>query len=152
MNPDNSFSNQPHHVGGVNHPKTTNKGSKGKAVAALVIVAVVAVSAVLAGYLLTRSSGEDGFTGGRVAMTAQGFNPEIIQVKKGQTVTWLNQSQFSRQVTGDLPEIAPTIGFDSGNKLEQGDSFTYKFEEAGSYTYYDRSNPVSTKGTVIVTE
>lgn len=68
------------------------------------------------------------------------FNPEIITVSKGTTVTWTNRDIAVHTVTG--------TGFDSGN-LQQGETFSYTFNEAGLFNYICTIHPYM-KGKVIV--
>ncbi len=67
------------------------------------------------------------------------FPPEII-IAKGGTVTWSNKDTNQHTVTsGD---------FDSGN-LNQGQTFSHTFNEAGTYDYWCK-NHASMRAKVIV--
>ncbi|APH39599.1 cupredoxin domain-containing protein [Methanohalophilus halophilus] len=68
------------------------------------------------------------------------FKPATIQISVGDTVTWTNEDSATHTVTGQ--------NFDSGN-LGQGETFTYTFDEAGTYEYECTIHPSMT-GTVIV--
>ncbi len=70
------------------------------------------------------------------------FNPATITVAKGTTVTWTNKDSAAHTVTGS--------GFDSGS-LSKGQTFSYTFNEAGTFDYICTIHP-SMKGKVIVTE
>ena len=56
------------------------------------------------------------------------FNPETLSVAPGTTVTWTNNDTTAHTVT------AADGSFDSGN-LAPGDSFSFTFEDAGSFDY-----------------
>ncbi len=72
------------------------------------------------------------------------FQPDSLTVPAGTTVTWVNRDIVRHTVTS-------TEGlFDSG-RLEFGGSFTYTFEEPGTFDYYCTIHPTM-QGTVIVTE
>jgi plastocyanin len=67
------------------------------------------------------------------------FPPEII-IAKGGTITWSNKDTYQHTVTsGD---------FDSGN-LNQGQTFSHTFNEAGTYDYWCK-NHASMRAKVIV--
>lgn len=72
------------------------------------------------------------------------FEPDTITVKKGATVTWTNLDSAEHTATSDDGL------FDSG-LLAKGESWSFTFEEVGSYGYYCIPHPFMT-GTVVVTE
>lgn len=57
------------------------------------------------------------------------FGPEEIIIQPGTTVVWNQTGSISHTVTADQGL------FDSGN-MEQGDTFSFTFEEEGTYLYY----------------
>ena len=64
-----------------------------------------------------------------VIIQGNSFNPEVLNVKVGQKVTWTNNDSYTHTVTGD------DGSFDSGN-LGAGQSFIFAFSKAGTYTYH----------------
>jgi len=73
------------------------------------------------------------------------FSPKTITVKVGDTVTWTNQDSVQHDVTADDPsDFAP-----SGSLLSKGQSYSFKFNKAGTYSYHCTPHPYM-KGTVIV--
>lgn len=75
------------------------------------------------------------------------FNPAKITVKKGTTVTWTNQDSAKHDIT-------PTGGgsdFKASELLGKGESYSFTFNTAGTYTYLCSPHPYM-KGTVEVTE
>ena len=68
------------------------------------------------------------------------FQPAEITIRKGETVTWINQDSVRHTATGKY--------FDSG-LLSKGQSFTQTFNEAGAFDYICTPHP-SMKGRVIV--
>lgn len=64
------------------------------------------------------------------------FDPNPIEIKAGDSVTWTNDDNDIHTVTSGSSE-GPTIGqeFDSGT-IASGDSFTHKFEKTGTYEYF----------------
>jgi len=68
------------------------------------------------------------------------FQPAELTIKKGETVTWINQDTVGHTITGD--------SLDS-KLLENGQSFSHTFNEAGTYTYNCAPHPYM-KGKIIV--
>jgi plastocyanin len=69
-----------------------------------------------------------------VSMDALNFIPAEITVAPGDTVHWLNNSAFPHTVTAG-ERNNPTDLFDAGT-LEPGESFSFTFDEAGTYNYF----------------
>ncbi len=70
------------------------------------------------------------------------FNPAVIQISVGDTVTWENYDEAPHTATGDNGE------FDSG-RLDQGGTFSFTFTTAGTFSYHCDFHP-NMKGTIIV--
>lgn len=73
------------------------------------------------------------------------YKPGNITVKVGTKVTWTNQDEMEHTVTTDDGN-----GPDS-ELLAKGESYSYTFDKAGTYTYHCQPHPYM-KGTVTVTE
>ena len=71
-----------------------------------------------------------------------GFSPFIVHVPPGTTVTWTN--------TGDQPHSATsdTQVWDS-DILQKGQSFSFKFDQPGSYDYFCKPHPFM-RGKIVV--
>jgi plastocyanin len=68
------------------------------------------------------------------------FNPAVITVGVGTTVTWTNEDQVAHQVaSGSFNSVL----------LHNGESFSYKFTAAGTYDYHCLIHPSMT-GKIIV--
>ncbi len=59
------------------------------------------------------------------------FNPVMIEVKVGDTITWTNNDSAPHTVT----QKPSGSGFQSGT-LKPGESFSYTFDTAGTFDYY----------------
>lgn len=70
------------------------------------------------------------------------FGPQSVQIKPGQTVTWIQSDNAPHTVSGQ--------GFDSGT-LSNGQQFSRRFDQAGSFDYYCKLHP-NMQATVIVSE
>ncbi|MHC1760108.1 MAG: cupredoxin family copper-binding protein [Negativicutes bacterium] len=68
------------------------------------------------------------------------FQPAEITIRKGETVTWINQDSVRHTATGKY--------FDSG-LLSKGQSFAQTFNEAGTFDYICTPHP-NMKGRVLV--
>jgi len=72
------------------------------------------------------------------------FSPNPVEVKVGETVTWINDDSGRHTVT------SKDGTFDSG-VMGKGQSFRYTFDKAGEYPYACGPHP-NMMGTVVVTE
>lgn len=68
------------------------------------------------------------------------FDPGILRVKVGTTVTWINEDTASHTVKSDV--------FVSGN-IGQGEKFTFTFSAPGTYNYSCGIHPTMT-GQIVV--
>lgn len=82
-------------------------------------------------------------TGNTVSISDYMFEPLVLIVPPGTTVTWYNQDSVSHTVTSD------TNAFDSGN-IEPGKNFSHTFASAGNYGYHCRIYPTM-QGQIVVT-
>ena len=69
------------------------------------------------------------------------FDPDRVQIKAGQTVTWTNDDNFTHTVRVD--------GQDD-HKVEQGDSVSITFDKPGTYKYECTLHSMDMKGEVVV--
>jgi plastocyanin len=118
----------------------------------LVVVLVALTAAIVAGVLLTgreadNQDSEASAPAGQVTITAGTLSPSTIKVQKGQSVIWTNQDSQPHQVKTSQKDLE---GFGSGNSLQQGESFSYVFDKAGTYYYYDEFSPATIKGEIVV--
>ena len=73
------------------------------------------------------------------------FEPAIITVKTGTTVTWTNHDDFPHtvQVLAGAPDSTQTLGI--------GKSVTLTFDQPGTVYYHCSLHPAQMKGEVVVT-
>jgi plastocyanin len=64
-----------------------------------------------------------------VAMKDIAFNPQTIQAKVGESITWTNQDSTAHTVTLDDKSV------DSGN-VAPGATYSHAFTQAGTFTYH----------------
>lgn len=92
-----------------------------------------------------------------VRITEFAYAPAVLRVKKGTTVTWVNDDAAPHTVTAGLPGADPeTRAFDSSEEaagtplmLEQGESWSTTFNEAGEFVYYCLPHPFMTAKVIV---
>jgi plastocyanin len=99
----------------------------------------------------TSSSSQSGTAGGSssagvtvVTYTEAGFSPSTITIKAGDTITFKNESNAVMWVKSDTQG-----GFDAGSGVAKGGLFTFKFTQAGTWTFANNSHMQHT-GTIVV--
>lgn len=86
-----------------------------------------------------------------VEISSNGFEPQTIKVKRGQTVMWLNSDSRPHQIASDPYPTNETLpSLNSEEPLAEGESYTATLDETGTFTYHDELNPVGPKATIIV--
>ncbi len=93
-----------------------------------------------------------------IEITASGFAPNTLTVSAGTIVTFINKDSQQHWPASAVhpthsayPESGGCIGskFDACKPLAQGESFSFTFNEKGTWKYHDHLNPAMT-GTIIV--
>lgn len=77
------------------------------------------------------------------------FNPSVVTTKVGDTITWVNKDEISRQVASDPHPSHSALPALESDPLSLGDEFSFTFNEAGTWYYHDHLSPIN-KGAVIV--
>ncbi len=77
------------------------------------------------------------------------FQTTYLKIKKGTKVTWTNQGQIGHTVTSD--DGSPQKGLDS-QLLNNGDSYSFTFTQAGTYEYFCTPHPTQMKAVVTVVD
>jgi plastocyanin len=95
------------------------------AFAAMMLVAAVSVSGISA------ANAQDANT---VVMKDFDFSPMMLTVKAGTTVTWKNMD-------GEPHTVVSPDGVFRSHALDQGDTFTFKFDTPGTYKYVCSIHP-----------
>lgn len=125
-------------------------GSKGRKIVAIcIILAIIAMAAGALAWWLNQNQTDASLQqdAPSVSITADGYNPSTIKVKVGEEVTWTNSDSSPHELAADA-ETVP--GFGSTEALNTGDTYSYTFEDAGTYRYYDPASPAKLNGTVVV--
>jgi plastocyanin len=83
-----------------------------------------------------------------VWMQNTAFNPSSLTISAGTTVTWINKDNMTHTATSGVPGN-PNGMFNSGN-MNQGATFSYTFNTAGTFDYYCIPHSATMKGKIIV--
>ena len=75
------------------------------------------------------------------------FGPATLTVKRGTTVTWINKDGDAHTVTA-VAAVGAKPPFGS-NPLDTGDSFSFTFDQPGTYAYFCKIHPTM-KGVIVV--
>jgi plastocyanin len=103
-----------------------------------------------------RSSSNAATTGDRVDLKLIAYKPAQLTVPAGATVAWHQMDPGVHTVTagavsqdGGSVQVHPDGTFDSG-ELATGKTFTHRFTEPGTYTYFCRIHPATMRGEITV--
>lgn len=76
------------------------------------------------------------------------YYPSNVNIRRGQTVTWVNRDNVAHTVTSPVPGVSSIDQFDSGN-IAPGASYSRTFNLDGRFDYYCRLHPYM-RGSVTV--
>ena len=86
----------------------------------------------------------------QVAMLEFHFQPESLNVKTGDTVTWVNKGNFPHTTTSGVD--GKPDGLWDTKHLARGESFSHVFSQPGTYHYFCRPHHgLGMKGVIVVT-
>lgn len=87
-----------------------------------------------------------------ISMESSGFNPTSITIRRGDSVTWVNNDTKGHRPASTLhPTHTDLPGFDSLSSVSPGDSYILIFTQVGSWGFHDHLKP-GDGGTIHVTE
>jgi len=79
-----------------------------------------------------------GGTSNNCSYTETCFNPSILSISPGNTVTWANGDNVEHSVVSGLPYAKQTgTVFDSG-AIAPGKTYSFTFQDPGTYKYFDK--------------
>jgi len=107
----------------------------------LLLPAVAAAAVFAAGCGGSGESSEPVATTGVQMVKSYRFEPKVIEVEAGDTVTWTNEDNFTHTVEVDGEE---------DHEVEQGESFSITFDRTGTYHYVCTLHSKDMDGEVIV--
>jgi plastocyanin len=107
----------------------------------LLLPAVAAAALIAAGCGGSGESSEPVATTEVQMVKSYRFDPRVIEVNAGDTVTWTNEDNFTHTVE---------VGGQEDHKVEQGESFSITFDTPGTYHYVCTLHSKDMDGEVIV--
>ena len=87
----------------------------------------------------------------QILITENGFEPAYLAVRPGEVVEWVNMAVDGHTATSWKSVAGATVGganFDSGLLLA-GESYHFRFDAAGTFSYVDAANPANV-ATIVV--
>ena len=109
------------------------------AVAAMLMLAAVTTTGTGAARAQTSAMAADANI---IVMKDFDFTPMIMTVKAGTTVTWKN-------LDGEPHTVVSPDGVFRSHALDQGDTFTFKFDKPGTYKYLCSIHPKLTAAIIV---
>jgi plastocyanin len=106
-----------------------------------VVLLLVAVAAVFAAGCGGSGTGEPVAATEVEMVKSYSFDPKVIEIEAGETVTWTNEDNFTHTVQVQGQE---------DHKVERGESVEITFDEPGTYDYVCTLHRHDMDGTVIV--
>ena len=112
---------------------------------AVVLISSVFVDCASARPRKLRASQFDAMKQPAVVMINDTLDPQILKVKQGTTVEWINN--------GDCLEVAASDASFKSGMLKQGENFQHTFQKRGRYGYRCESSQRGSdiSGTIVVT-
>lgn len=96
------------------------------------------------------SSARKDYRAASIHITAQGFEPRTVEIRKGETVEFINDDiQPHWPASGIHPTHALCPGFDALRGLTQGERYQYTFLKSKTCPFHDHLNP-SLTGSIII--
>lgn len=113
------------------------------AIAGAIVLAVI--TSLVVWNMSQKTSAES--SGANVVISQDNITPSTVKIKAGQTVTVANQDKEPHSLTTDTEKVP---GFETADPISAGNTYTYTFEDPGTYRFYDPEEPLKYNGTVIV--
>ena len=119
----------------------------------ILIIVLVSLFVVLnlSGKSPTNNITESPLEPNTVEMIEDGFKPDILAIKVGTTVTFINKDKVFRWPASDLhPTHTIYSEFDPKQPIAPETEWSFTFNKVGTWNYHDHLSPLLT-GKVIVT-
>ena len=107
------------------------------------VFAAVVLAGFGVGVAATGFAAAESASGDQVIIDNFTFAPPTLTIKAGTTVTWTNRDDIPHTVMTEDRRI-------KSGPLDTDDSFAFKFDTAGTYSYFCSIHPRMT-GTIVVT-
>ncbi len=77
-----------------------------------------------------------------IVVSEKGFKPNNLSVKPGSQVKWINEGVQTHSISFRLSTNIENMSA-VDQKINSGESMTFKFEKPGDFAYFDRSSIAS---------
>ncbi|RME41956.1 MAG: hypothetical protein D6788_00095 [Planctomycetota bacterium] len=88
----------------------------------------------------------------QVFMRGIAFDPPVITIKAGESVTWTNMDLVPHTATSGNPEDEPFGTLFRSKLLSRGETFTHTFPEAGEFVYFCEVHPTMMRDAKVIVE
>lgn len=133
---------------------TKNKNPKIRRMIILSIIALAIIAILVSAFTIMNPQGiqvADNETDGIVVITDKAVTPEVVNIRKGDTVEWMNRGEKPHKLSVTSANPPQELdGFGLSDPLLKDETYSFTFDVSGSFTYEDPDNPDVVKGTVIV--
>lgn len=137
--------------------RTSTVKTKNPKVRKLIILSIIALAIVailVSAFTIMNPQGiqvADNAIDGKVVITDTSVTPEVVNIKKGDTVEWINKGDKPHKLSVTSANPPQELdGFGLTDPLLKDETYSFTFDVSGSFTYEDPDNPDVVKGTVIV--
>ncbi len=94
---------------------------------------------------------ENGIYVNIVRFTGTGFNPQVVNINRGESVRFINTSGAAMRIVSNIVKGVPVYhGFDQTSTLGKGGVFELPFTETGIFAYHNTIGDQSSGGLVHV--
>ncbi len=76
-----------------------------------------------------------------ISITAAGFEPAVLSVKKGTKIRWTNNDKAMHQVIANPHPSHDSLPGLKSEILNEGQTYEYVAGQSGSFGYHDEVNP-----------
>ena len=123
-----------------------------KPIVPIVLIVIIGIGLLLFFVSKTLKKTEPGpppISRSEVIVNKDGFSPQSLTIKRGETVIWINQSGDTVTVNSDPHPTHNLYRFLNRGEFPSSSSVQVTFEQTGIYVYHNHLKPSQT-GTIIV--
>jgi plastocyanin len=139
---------------------TTDKKPSNKAAWIIAVVILIIILAVGGWFIyvmlknknkpIQQPQGQSSIQTAEVNITANGFSPATITIKKGDQVVWKNADSKQHRIFAEPYPTKTSLPDLDSDALQPNTSYGFIFENSGTYKYTDYYNPTKFLGVVVV--
>jgi len=85
-----------------------------------------------------------------IQITADGYEPAVVTIKKGARVTWVNTDKRAHNLSSVENFGSNKIDIELDEVLEPEDSLEVPFEQTGTFKYEDKEDVDTYQGVIVV--